>query len=60
MRGENSTQGHMFTYLLPEQRVPKDHPLRAIKESCQRECNTDPLWELNFDPPPAQEGIDGA
>jgi len=36
MRGENSTQGHMFTYLSPEQRVPKDHPLRAIKESADQ------------------------
>ena len=33
MRGENGTQGHMFTYLSPEQRVPTDHPLRAIKVS---------------------------
>lgn len=36
MRGENSTQGHMFTYLSPEQRVPMDHPLRAIKESADQ------------------------
>jgi transposase len=36
MRGENSTQGHMFTYLSPEQRVPADHPLRAIKESADQ------------------------
>ena len=31
MRGENDKQGYMFTYLWPEDRVPKDHPLRAIK-----------------------------
>jgi hypothetical protein len=36
MRGENSTQGHMFTYLSPEQRVPADHPLRPIKESADQ------------------------
>ena len=36
MRGENSTQGHMFTYLSPEQRVPQDHPLRLIKESADQ------------------------
>jgi hypothetical protein len=36
MRGENETQGHMFTYLSPEQRVPKDHPLRSIKESADQ------------------------
>lgn len=32
MRGINDTQGFMFTYISPEQRVPKDHPIRAIKE----------------------------
>ena len=31
MRGEDENQGFMFTYLSPEQRVPKDHPLRMIK-----------------------------
>lgn len=36
MRGENNTHGHMFTYLSPEQRVPKDHPLRAIKQSADQ------------------------
>jgi len=36
MRGENSTQGHMFTYLSPEQRVPADHPLRPIKQSADQ------------------------
>lgn len=36
MRGENSTQGHMFTYVSPEQRVPQDHPLRPIKESADQ------------------------
>jgi hypothetical protein len=36
MRGENSTQGHMSTYLSPEQRVPADHPLRAIKGSADQ------------------------
>ncbi len=31
MRGAKvETQG-MFSYLSPEQRVPKDHPLRAIR-----------------------------
>ena len=24
-------QGHMFSYLSPEQRVRKDHPLRAVR-----------------------------
>lgn len=31
MRGINDPQGYMFTYVSPEQRVPKDHPLRCIK-----------------------------
>jgi transposase len=36
MRGENNTQGQMFTYLSPEQRVPADHPLRPIKQSADQ------------------------
>ena len=32
MRGEDRQQGAMFSYLSPEQRVPRDHPLRAIRE----------------------------
>ena len=31
MRGQDENQGFMFTYLSPEQRVPKSHPLRTIK-----------------------------
>src|SRR5580704_15618178 len=31
MRGENYEQGGMFSYLSPEQRVRKDHPLRAVR-----------------------------
>ena len=30
MRGDDLQQAGMFSYLSPEQRVPKDHPLRAI------------------------------
>jgi transposase len=32
MRGVDRQQGAMFSYLSPEQRVPQDHPLRAIRE----------------------------
>jgi transposase len=32
MRGDDQQQGAMFSYLSPEQRVPQDHPLRAIRE----------------------------
>jgi hypothetical protein len=31
MRGEDQQQNHMFSYLSPEKRVRKDHPLRAIR-----------------------------
>ena len=31
MRGQDEKQGFMYTYLSPEQRVPTNHPLRAIK-----------------------------
>jgi transposase len=32
MRGTNHEQGGMFSYLSPEQRVRKDHPLRAVRK----------------------------
>jgi len=31
MRGCEESQGYMFSYVSPEQRVPGDHPLRAVK-----------------------------
>jgi transposase len=31
MRGADQQQNHMFSYLSPEMRVRKDHPLRAIR-----------------------------
>jgi len=31
MRGDDHQQSRMFSYLSPEQRVRKDHPLRAIR-----------------------------
>jgi hypothetical protein len=30
MRGEDLHQDHLYSYVSPEQRVPADHPLRAI------------------------------
>jgi transposase len=30
MRGDDTQQAAMFSYLMPEQRVPADHPLRPI------------------------------
>jgi transposase len=32
MRGDDQQAGHLFSYLSPEQRVPTDHPLRAIRQ----------------------------
>jgi len=32
MRGDDQQAGHLFSYVSPEQRVPADHPLRAIRE----------------------------
>ena len=31
MRGANDTQCWMFSYFSPEQRIPAQHPLQAIK-----------------------------
>src|SRR5882724_12926852 len=31
MRGADHQQSHMFSYLSPEMRVRKDHPLRTIR-----------------------------
>src|ERR1700726_456576 len=31
MRGSDQQQGHVFSYISPEQRVRSDHPLRAIR-----------------------------
>jgi transposase len=31
VRGDDQQSGHLFSYLSPEQRVPADHPLRAIR-----------------------------
>ena len=31
MRGANNEQSLMFSYISAEQRVPEDHPLRAIR-----------------------------
>jgi len=36
MRGGDIQQSAMFSYLSPEQRVPADHPLRAIRQVCDR------------------------
>jgi transposase len=37
MRGHDEQTGHVFSYLSPEERIPADHPLRAIRRM------TDPI-----------------
>jgi transposase len=32
MRGDDTSQGAMFSYVSLEERVPEDHPLRPIRE----------------------------
>jgi transposase len=36
MRGKDSQQSAMFSYVSPEERVPADHPLRAIRAMVDR------------------------
>ena len=36
MRGENNEEDRMFSYRSPADRVPMDHPLRAVKEMANR------------------------
>ena len=31
MRGDDQQTGHLFSYVSPEDRVPADHPLRAMR-----------------------------
>jgi len=36
MRGHDDQSAHLFSYASPEQRVPADHPLRAIRQMTDR------------------------
>jgi hypothetical protein len=36
MRGTDQQQNHIFSYLSPETRVRKDHPLRTIRAMVDR------------------------
>ena len=44
MRGSDTRQEGMFSYVSPESRIPKDHPLRPIREMVD-----DALKELSAD-----------
>lgn len=36
MRGDDQQNGHLFSYLSPEQPVPTDHPPRVIRQMTDR------------------------
>jgi len=40
MRGHDDQAAHLFSYVSPEQRVPADHPLRAIRQMTDRVLTT--------------------
>ena len=44
MRGPDEQTQHMFSYLSPEQRVPADHPLRAIRALKQQRPRMSDVW----------------
>src|SRR5579883_2346614 len=49
MRGTDDQQVHMFSYLSPEQRVRKDHPLRAVRALTDEILrNMSPLFEAMY------------
>ena len=49
MRGADDQQGHMFSYLSPERRVRKDHPLRVVRALTDEILrNMSPLFEAMY------------
>lgn len=51
MRGDDSRAGHMWSYLSPEARVPKDHPLRPIRTMVDRAlADLDPVFRKMYSP----------
>ena len=49
MRGDDRQQGDMFSYLSPESRVRKDHPLRAIRTMAdQALAQMSPLFDAMY------------
>src|ERR1700759_858577 len=49
MRGIDHQQADMFSYLSPEQRVRKDHPLRAVRSMTDEILNSmSPLFDAMY------------
>src|SRR5271169_3983810 len=49
MRGADHQQSGMFSYISAERRVPKDHPLRAIRAMVDVAlCNMGPQFEAMY------------
>ena len=46
MRGQDTQQAGMFSYLSPEERVPATHPLRL-----SRVTQFSPVWVIENSPP---------
>ena len=49
MRGHDEQTTHMFSYLSPEQRVPADHPLRAVGADGRSPADVAPIREPGHD-----------
>jgi transposase len=50
MRGDDEQQGGMFSYVTPEARIPKDHPLRAIRTMTDQVLKESPQFEKIYSP----------
>jgi transposase len=49
MRGEDIHQDHLYSYVSPEQRVPADHPLRAIRQMANTVLERlSPQWDALY------------
>ena len=55
MRGADHQQSGMFSYISPEKRVPKDHPLRTIRAMIDAAASTFPARYAVQEQPPGQQ-----
>jgi len=59
MRGQDRQQSAMFSYISAEQRVPKDHPLRAIRAMADAALGQfGPCFDAIYASCPAEAGLD--